>query len=49
MLEVEGSFVSIPSREWSLLRRSSCKFERRSKVSIPSREWSLLRPIVDID
>ncbi len=37
--------VSIPSREWSLLRRHSATLPKKSahQVSIPSREWSLLR------
>ncbi len=38
--------VSIPSREWSLLRLATpglmCQPPAR-RVSIPSREWSLLR------
>ncbi len=38
--------VSIPSREWSLLRLNplTWPFEYIKLVSIPSREWSLLRP-----
>ncbi len=36
--------VSIPSREWSLLRLVQLGYEGGgSSVSIPSREWSLLR------
>ncbi len=36
--------VSIPSREWSLLRLTAAKIqEALDEVSIPSREWSLLR------
>ncbi len=36
--------VSIPSREWSLLRRNFGLAQNRERVvSIPSREWSLLR------
>ncbi len=36
--------VSIPSREWSLLRHCADQFfEAQQPVSIPSREWSLLR------
>ncbi len=36
--------VSIPSREWSLLRLFAIDREQVAKlVSIPSREWSLLR------